>query len=62
MGSFEIFVIRALLSGLFAFFLCRFFFKQTPAPKVVGLAVLMLGLAYLLEYVRKRNQGGSDES
>ena len=55
MGSFEIFVIRALLSGFFAFFICRFFSQNTPTVKVLGLAVLMLGLSYLLEYVRKRN-------
>ncbi|RLB20816.1 MAG: hypothetical protein DRG76_10270 [Deltaproteobacteria bacterium] len=58
MGPFEKFVLRALLSGLFAFFLCRFFFKHIPVAKVFGLAVLMLGLAYILEYARKRDQGG----
>ncbi len=62
MGSFEIFVIRALLSGFFAFFICRFFSQNTPTVKVLGLAVLMLGLSYLLEYVRKRNTGGTHES
>ncbi|RLB39893.1 MAG: hypothetical protein DRH12_10865 [Deltaproteobacteria bacterium] len=62
MGSFEIFILRALLSGLFAFFICRFFFKQAPALGIAGLAILMLVLSYLFEYVRKRDQGGSHES
>lgn len=62
MGPFEIFVIRALLSGLFAFFICRFFFQEVPVLKVVGFAILMLGLSYGLEYLRKRNQGGGHES
>ena len=62
MGSFEILVIRAVLSGLFAFFICRFFFGKVAVIKVVGFAILMLGLSYGLEYLRKRNHGGSHES
>ncbi len=62
MGSFEIFVIRALLSVLFAFFICHFFFQKIGVLKVAGFAILMLGLSYLMEYLRKRNQGGSHES
>lgn len=59
MGSFEIFVIRALLSGLFAFLICRFFFGKIAVMKVVAFGILMLGLSYGLEYLRKRNQGGN---
>ncbi len=60
MGPFELFVIRLMLSVLFAFFACRIFFGKTPLIKVAGLAGLMLGLAYLFEYMRKRNKGGDN--
>ena len=56
MGKLEIFFIRFVLSIMFAFFLSRFFFQNMPMVKVFGLAILMLGLAYLLEFFRKRNK------
>ncbi|MDY6974108.1 MAG: hypothetical protein SV775_17605 [Thermodesulfobacteriota bacterium] len=61
MGSFEIFVIRFVLSVMFAFFVSRFFFQDMAVIKVFGLAVVMLGLAYVSEYFRKRNRGGRPE-
>ncbi len=61
MGPFETFMIRALLSGLFAFFICKFFFGKVAVMRVTGFAILMLGLSYGLEYLRKRNHGGSHE-
>jgi len=61
-GPFEIFVIRALLSGMFATLISRFFFKDLQVIKVLGLAVLMLGLSYVLEYLRRRNREGDHES
>jgi succinate-acetate transporter protein len=54
MGKFEIFVIRLILSVLFALLACRVFFKGTPLIKVMGLAAILLGLAYLFEYIRRR--------
>ena len=57
MGKLEIFFIRLVLSIMFAFFLSRFFFQNMPMIKVFGLAVIMLGLAYVLEFFRKRNKG-----
>jgi hypothetical protein len=59
MGKLEIFFIRFVLSIMFAFFLSRFFFQNLPMVKVFGLAILMLGLAYLLELLRKRNMTDS---
>jgi hypothetical protein len=58
MGSFELFVIRLVLSVMFAYFLCRIFFPGTPNIRVAGLAIIMFGLAYLFEYLRKRDEGG----
>lgn len=56
MGKPEIFLIRLVLSILFAFVLSRFFFQNMPMIKVFGLALIMLGAAYLLEFLRKRNR------
>ena len=60
MGTLTIFVIRCILSGLFALLISRFFFQHMALYKVLGLGIMLLGLAYLLEYVKKRHKGGSD--
>ncbi len=57
MGKLEIFFIRLVLSIMFAFFLSRFFFQSMSMIKVFGMAIIMLVLAYLLEFFRKRNKG-----
>jgi hypothetical protein len=62
MGAFEIFVIRLILSAMFAVLISRFFFQDMAVIKVLGLAVIMLGLAYLLEYFRKRDSEGGNGS
>ena len=58
MGAFELFVIRLILSDMIAFLITRFFFQNTPVIVVFALAIAMLGLAYLLERLRKRDKGG----
>ena len=60
MGSFQMFVIRLILSMMFAVLACRIFFQGTPLIKVFGLGIILLGLAYLFEYVRNRDKGGND--
>lgn len=55
MGSFGIFVIRLILSVGFAFITSRVFFKSTSLINVIGLAVVLLGLAYLFEYFKRRD-------
>jgi hypothetical protein len=49
---FHIFVIRAILGGAFAVLLTRFFFGSVQPTYVAGLAIFMVGLAYVLEYWR----------
>jgi len=34
------------------------FFQSAALPKIILLAVVMLGLAYLFEYTKKRDSGG----
>jgi hypothetical protein len=50
------FAVRVIISVLFALFIAYFFFRNTSAFLVLGLSVGLLGLAYLLEYLRKRNE------
>jgi len=56
MGPLERFGIRLILSVVFAFIASRIFFRDTSLWKVGGLALLMLGLAYLTEYLRRRDR------
>ena len=54
MGTFEKFVIRAVLSCFFALLISKFFFNSISVLKVAGLACVLLGLSYVLEYLKKR--------
>ena len=58
MGPFEIFIIRILLSVLISVLMCRVFFQRTEWFMVAGLAFVLLGIAYLMEYLKKRDKGG----
>jgi uncharacterized membrane protein len=62
MRTLAIFAIRFILSVIFAFLVSQFFFQKLAVIKVFGLALILLGLAYLLEYLRKRDKGGINES
>jgi hypothetical protein len=62
MGGFSLFLIRLVLSLLFAFLATRIFFGQVAHIKVFGLAMILLALAYLFEYLRKREKGGEHGS
>jgi hypothetical protein len=55
MGALGIFVIRLILSVGFAFITCRIFFRGTALINVLGLAAILLGLAYLFEYLKRRD-------
>ncbi len=51
-----ILAVRVLVSVLFALFIAYFFFRNTSVFLVLGMSIALLGLAYLLEYLRKRNE------
>jgi uncharacterized membrane protein len=61
MRKIEIFAIRLILSVICAFLVSRFFFQKLAVIKVFGLALILLGLAYLFEYLRKRDKGEINE-
>ena len=53
--KFHIFVIRAVLGVVFAVLMTRFFYgKEVDIIYVVGLAIFLVGMAYVLEYFRNR--------
>lgn len=62
MRSFYIFVARFILSVISAFVVSWFFFQNTAVIKIFGLAIIMLGLAYVLEYSRKRKKDEGHEN
>ncbi|MGE5257123.1 MAG: hypothetical protein ACM3KE_10655 [Hyphomicrobiales bacterium] len=49
-----IFFIRAILGAGIAILITRMFRGAASAEYVAGLAVILVGLAYVFEYVRKR--------
>ena len=49
-----ILIIRLFLGAAFAVVLWRFFFPKTDFIYVVGLGILLVGLAYVSEYFHNR--------
>ena len=54
MTTLHIFVIRAILAVVFAVVATRMFYGRVDPFYVAGVAVILLGLAYLSEYLRHR--------
>jgi uncharacterized membrane protein HdeD (DUF308 family) len=53
-SRFHIFVIRAILGLVFAVIATRMFYGEVAIPYVIGLAIILVGLAYFAEYLRHR--------
>lgn len=49
-----IFIIRAIFGGVFALIITRMFRPSAEPVYVAGLGIILVGLAYGLEYYRKR--------
>ncbi len=56
MTGFQIFVIRAVLGLGFAVIATRMFYGRVEIAYIVGLAVILVGLAYFAEYLRHRKK------
>ncbi len=54
MNQFQIFIIRVVIGAVFAVVLTRMFYGKVHIVYVVGLAIIMVGLAYFAEYLRQR--------
>ena len=56
MTQFNIFIIRAVFGAVFAVVLTRMFYGKVEIVYVIGLAVFLVGMAYVLEYFRKKRE------
>ncbi|MEA1949252.1 MAG: hypothetical protein U9N83_18360 [Thermodesulfobacteriota bacterium] len=56
MTQFNIFIIRAVFGAVVAVVLTRMFYGKVEIVYVAGLAVFLVGMAYVLEYFRKRKK------
>ena len=54
MNQFSVFIIRAVVGLAFAAIVTRMFHGRINPGYVVGLAAILVGLAYFTEYLRKR--------
>jgi hypothetical protein len=54
MRKLYILLMRMVLAVLLAYFIVRIFFEGASALRVIGLAAIMLLLAYLFEYTRRK--------
>lgn len=54
----QIFIIRAVIGVVFGAILSRFFYPDAPLIFIVGLCIMLVGLAYLSEYLRGRKKKG----
>ncbi len=56
MNQLTIFVIRAVIGLVFAVIVTRMFYGRINPIYIAGLAVILVGLAYFAEYLRKRKK------
>ncbi len=56
MGGFNVFIMRAIIGVVFAVICIRMYYGKADPVYVAGLAVILIGLAYFSEYLRKRRQ------
>lgn len=54
LNKLAIFIIRVIFGGVFALILTRMFRPSAEPIYIVGLGVILVGVAYGLEYYRKR--------
>jgi len=56
MSAFTIFIIRAILGAAIAVVISRMFYPDAATHYVVGLGIILVGLAYFAEYLRNRKK------
>ena len=54
MNQFQMFFIRAVIGLFVAVIITRMFTGRIDIPYIVGLAIILVGLAYFSEYLRNR--------
>jgi peptidoglycan biosynthesis protein MviN/MurJ (putative lipid II flippase) len=56
MTPFQIFIIRVIVGAGMAVLLVRIFYGKVQIVYAIGLAVFMVGMAYVMEYFRKKRE------
>jgi uncharacterized membrane protein HdeD (DUF308 family) len=56
MTQFQIFIIRVVIGAVVAVVLTRMFYGKVEIIYVAGLAVFLVGMAYIMEYFRKKRE------
>jgi uncharacterized membrane protein YoaK (UPF0700 family) len=54
--NWHIFIIRAIMGVVFGVVLSRFFYPNAPLIFIIFLCVILVGLAYLTQYLRQRKK------
>ncbi len=57
MKELNVLILRAVVGLIFAFLLLRVFYPEASAITAVGLGIVLVGLAYLFDYLRSRKSG-----
>jgi uncharacterized membrane protein YuzA (DUF378 family) len=60
MGAFSVFLIRLVVSIMLAFLISRLFFQGAAIYKIFGLAAILLVLAYLFEFTKRKDREGQN--
>ena len=60
MGAYTVFLIRLVVSVILAFLISRLFFQGASIVKILGFAAIMLVLAYLFEFTRRKDRKGQN--
>lgn len=55
-----ILILRLIISIIVAVIISRFFFSDASIYKIFGFALILMGFAYLFEYTKKRDAGGTN--
>jgi uncharacterized membrane protein HdeD (DUF308 family) len=54
--NWQIFIIRAIMGVVFGVILSRFFYPNAPLIFIILLCTILVGLAYLTQYLRQRKK------
>ena len=56
MTNWQVFIIRAIMGAVFGVILSRFFYPNAPLIFIILLCMILVGLAYLTQYLRQRKK------
>jgi uncharacterized membrane protein HdeD (DUF308 family) len=54
--NWQIFIIRAIMGVVFGVILSKWFYPNAPLIFIILLCVILVGLAYLTQYLRQRKK------